>query len=535
MTVDWRAVEHPPDSLTPTVAAPTAAAGHPQRWLILAILCACVVLIVASVSSLNIAIPPIQKALGATQTQIQWIVDAYALVFAGLLLPAGALGDRFGRKWTLLGGLVVLATASTIAATVNSPSHLIAMRAIMGIGAAFIMPSTLSLITSVFPAHERPKAIAVWAGFAGAGGAVGVVASGLLLEKFWWGSVFLIAGPIAVFAAVAIALIVPNSKDPSGHPLDPLGSLFSIIGFSSLVFAIIEGPSRGWSDALVVGGFVASVVGLVLFVSWELRVEHPMLDPRYFRIKRFRIGASVITIAFFGMFGMFFVVSQYLQFVKGYSPLKTGLATLPSALTMVIVAPRAVLIQQRITVRRTIALGLALITIGMAVFAIFLRDDSSYLIPLIAILFMASGAGCAMPSSTTSIMSSLPMNKAGVGSAVNDTTREVGGALGIAVVGSVLASVYRSNFHAADALAEPARSMARDNIGAATSVGKTQFASDPAAMQAFLHDAGHAFTKGLNLGLGIAATMSLLMAFVVLRVYPRDTELGRQAEMPERG
>jgi hypothetical protein len=202
---------------------------------------------------------------------------------------------------------------------------------------------------------------------------------------------------------------------------------------------------------------------------------------------------------------------------------------------MVIVAPRAVLIQQRITVRRTIALGLALITIGMAVFAIFLRDDSSYLIPLIAILFMASGAGCAMPSSTTSIMSSLPMNKAGVGSAVNDTTREVGGALGIAVVGSVLASVYRSNFHAADALAEPARSMARDNIGAATSVGKTQFASDPAAMQAFLHDAGHAFTKGLNLGLGIAATMSLLMAFVVLRVYPRDTELGRQAEMPERG
>lgn len=517
---------------SPTLAAAPVATGHPQRWLILGILCVCLVLIVASVSSLNIAIPPIQEALGATQTQIQWIVDAYALVFAGLLLPAGAIGDRFGRKWTLLSGLLIFAIASSVAATVDSPSHLIAMRAIMGVGAAFIMPSTLSLITSVFPAYERPKAIAVWAGFAGAGGAVGVVASGLLLEKFWWGSVFFIAAPIAIVAAAAIAMIVPNSSDPDGHPLDPLGSVFSMVGFSSLVFAIIEGPSRGWSDPLVVGGFVASVLGLAFFVLWELRVAYPMLDPRYFRIKRFRIGASVITVAFFAMFGMFFVVSQYFQFVKGYSPLKTGLATLPSALTMIIVAPRAVLIQQRITVRRTIALGLVFITLGMATFAFFLRDDSSYLVPLIGIVFIAAGAGCAMPSSTTSIMTSLPVNKAGVGSAVNDTTREVGGALGIAVVGSVLASVYRSNFHGADALAEPSRGMAQDNIGAATAIGRKQFGTDPAALQSFLHDAGHAFTRGLNLGLGISAALALLMAFVVLRVYPRDTELGRQAEMP---
>lgn len=526
-------MDNSPTSPTRDATAPHAVAGHPQRWLILGILCVCLVLIVASVSSLNIAIPPIQEALGATQTQIQWIVDSYALVFAGLLLPAGAIGDRFGRKWTLLGGLLVFAIASSVAATVESPNHLIAMRAVMGVGAAFIMPSTLSLITSVFPAHERPKAIAVWAGFAGAGGAVGVVASGLLLEKFWWGSVFFIAAPIAIAAAAAIAVIVPNSSDPDGHPLDPAGSLFSIIGFSSLVFAIIEGPSRGWADPLVVGGFVAAVVGLAMFVWWELRLAHPMLDPRYFRIKRFRIGASVITVAFFGMFGMFFVVSQYFQFVKGYSPLKTGLATLPSAATMIIVAPRAVLIQQRITVRRTIALGLVLIAIGMATFALFLRDDSSYLVPFLGIVFMAAGAGCAMPSSTTSIMTSLPMNKAGVGSAVNDTTREVGGALGIAVVGSVLASVFRSNFHAADALAEPSRSIAQDSIGAATAIGRKQFASDPAALQTFLQDAGHAFTKGVNFGLGISAALALVMAFVVLRAYPRDTELGRQAEMPE--
>lgn len=512
--------------------APHAPAGHPQRWFILGILCVCLVLIVASVSSLNIAIPPIQEALGATQTEIQWIVDGYALVFAGLLLPAGALGDRFGRKWTLLGGLGLFAIASSIAATVDSANHLIAMRSLMGVGAALIMPSTLSLLTSVFPPHERPKAIAVWAGFAGAGGAIGVVSSGLLLEKFWWGSVFFITVPIAVVAAIAIAVIVPNSSDPDGHPLDPLGSVFSIIGFGSLVFAIIEGPSRGWSDPLVVGGFVASALGLALFVWWELRAEHPMLDPRYFRIPRFGMGAAVITTAFFAMFGMFFTISQYLQFVKGFSPLKTGLATLPSAVMMIIIAPRAVLFQQKFTVRRTIAMGLTLIAVGMSIFALFLRVDSSYLVALVAIVFMAAGAGMAMPSSTTSIMTSLPMNKAGVGSAVNDTTREVGGALGIAVVGSVLASVYRSKFTAADALPEPARGLAKDNIGAATGIARKTFANDPDAMHSFLHAAGDAFTKGLNLGLGVAAILALIMAGVVMKVYPHDTELGRQAEMP---
>jgi len=530
MTVDWPVVDAAP--LSPVATAPHAVDGHPRRWLILGILCVCLVLIVASVSSLNIAIPAIQEALGATQTQLQWIVDAYALVFAGLLLPAGAIGDRYGRKWTLLGGLAVFGIASIVASSADSPTQLIAMRATMGVGAAFIMPSTLSLLTSVFPPHERPKAIAVWAGFAGAGGAIGVVASGLLLEKFWWGSVFFIVVPIVAVATVAIAIVVPSSRDPEGHPLDPLGSLFSVIGFSSLVFAIIEGPSRGWSDALVIGGFAASVLGLVSFVRWELRAEHPMLDPRYFRIPRFRVGTIVITTAFFAMFGMFFVSAQYFQFVKGYSPLKTGLATLPFATTMIIVAPRAVRIQQLLTVRRTIALGLALITTGLLILALFLRADSNYVIPLVGVCLMAAGAGCAMPSSTTSIMTSLPMSKAGVGSAVNDTTREVGGALGIAVVGSVLASVYRASFTAADNFPEPARGLANDSIGAATSIAKQQFANDPEGLHAFLQNAGEAFTKGVNMGLGIAAVLCITVAIIVLRVYPRDTELGRQAEMP---
>lgn len=500
----------------------------------LGILCVCLVLIVASVSSLNIAIPPIQDALDASQTELQWIIDGYALVFAGLLLPAGAIGDRYGRKWTLLFGLLVFGVASTIASSADSPTQLILMRSVMGMGAAFIMPSTLSLLTSVFPAHERPKAIAIWAGFAGAGGAIGVVASGLLLEHFWWGSVFFIVVPIIAVAIVAIAVLVPNSSDPDEQPLDPIGSLCSIIGFASLVFAIIEGPSRGWTDPFVFGGFVASLAGLVCFVKWEAHTSHPMLNPDYFRILRFRLGAITVTAAFFAMFGMFFILAQYFQFVKGYSPLKTGLATLPFAATMVVVAPRAVKIQERLTVRRTIALGLLLIAIGLGILAALLRFDSSYVIALVGVVFMAAGAGCCTPSATTSIMTSLPQNRAGVGSAVNDTTREVGGALGIAVVGSVLASVYRSNFTAADSLPEPLRGLARDNIGAASQVARRQFANDPSALTAFMRDAGHAFTDGVNLGMGVAAVLVAGVAVLVMRQYPSDTQLGRQADMVER-
>ncbi len=283
---------------------------------------------------------------------------------------------------------------------------------------------------------------------------------------------------------------------------------------------------------MVLGGFVIAVVGLAAFVAWEMKATHPMLDPRYFRIPRFRMGASVITAAFFAMFGMFFVISQYFQFVKGYSPLKTGVATLPSAAMMIIVAPRAVLLQKRLTVRRTIALGLVLIALGMSVFALFLRADSSYAVPLVAIVLMATGAGMAMPSSTTSIMTSLPPHKAGVGSAVNDTTREVGGALGIAVVGSVLASTFKSRFDAADMLPEPLRDAARDNIGAAAHLGRQQLVNDPDGLHRYLREAGEAFTKGLNAGLAIPAALALVMAFIVLRGYPRDTELGEQATHP---
>jgi EmrB/QacA subfamily drug resistance transporter len=512
-----------------TIDADHGAEGHPQRWFILGILCTCLVLIVAAVSSLNIAIPSIQDSLDASQTELQWIIDSYALVFAGLLLPAGALGDRYGRKWMLLGGLGVYGVTAVIASASDSPAQLIAMRALAGVGAALIMPATLSLLTSVFPPHERGKAIAVWAAFAGAGGAIGVLSSGILLDHFWWGSVFFITVPIVAVAMIFVLAIVPNSKDPDGHPLDPIGSALSIIGLVSLVFAIIEGPERGWSDPLVVGGFVLAAVGLAAFVTWERRARFPMLDPAYFRVPRFSVSAMTITVTFFVMFAMFFSLSQYFQFVRSYSPLKTGFAILPFALTMVVVAPRGPKVQQRITVRGTIAVGMALVGVGAALLA-FIGPDTPYVLVVGSIMLMALGAGLAMPSATTGIMASLPMSKAGVGSAVNDTTREVGGAVGIAVVGSVLASVYRAGLDDAEAmLPAGSRDVARDNIGAAVKEGADILSGDAAAHQRFLDIVGSAFTDGFNAGMGVSSAMALLGALAVLRWYPREV---RPAGLP---
>jgi predicted MFS family arabinose efflux permease len=353
----------------------------------------------------------------------------------------------------------------------------------------------------------------------------------VLLEHFWWGSVFFITVPIIVIAMVAIALVVPNSRDEESHPLDPVGSLLSMVGLVALVFAIIEGPEVGWSSGVVIGGFVLAAVTLGGFVLWEHRALHPMLDPRYFTIPRFRMGSITITIAFFAMFGMFFSISQLLQFVRGYSPLSTGLALLPYAATIIVVAPRSTLVQQRLTVRRTIALGLTLIALGLALLAT-LRPGAPYGVIALAIVLMATGTGLATPSATASIMSSLPMRKAGVGSAVNDTTREVGGAVGIAVVGSVLASTYRSALGTgADVLPEHLRATARDNVGAAIAAGREGLGGDPAALERYLDDVGDAFTSGLNAGMGVCALLSLVGAVLVMRWYPKTTHLGEEVRM----
>ena len=313
--------------------------GHPRCWVILGILNLSLVLIVAGVSSLNLAIPSIQRALNATAAELVWINAAYALVFAGLLLPAGALGDRYGRKGALIAGLGIF-IASALAATFSEdPSQLIALRGLMGVGAAMTMPATLSIITVVFPADERTKAIAIWSGFAGAGAAIGILASGILLKFYWWGSVFLVNVPIAVLAIVLVIRVVPTSKDEAERPLDPAGSLLSIAGLVALVYGLIQGPEFGWSDGAVIAAFVASVVFFVGWVLVELRQRDPLLDPRLFRIRRFSVGSFAVTASFLVMFGMFFILTQYLQFVLAYTPLEAAVRTVPFALTMLVVAP----------------------------------------------------------------------------------------------------------------------------------------------------------------------------------------------------
>ena len=497
---------------------------YQRRWYILGAMCLSLVLVVATVSSVNVAIPTLATELKPTDTQILWIVDAYGLVFAGLLLFAGSLGDRFGRKGALLTGLVIFALASIACSQSTSPNVLIAMRTIMGVGAALIMPATLSLLTSVFPPAERPKAIATWAGFAGAGGAIGPVMGGAMLSHFWYGSVFFVAVPIAAIAFVMIFILAPNSKEQSATKLDPLGAVFSIIGLSALLFSIIEGPEKGWTSTEVVLGFVAAVLGIGAFLWWERTTNEPMLDLKFFRNARFSLSSIGVTCMFLAMFSTFFALSQYLQYVRGYSALKAGVATLPFAFAMIIVSPRSAKLAVRFSVKRVVTVGPLIAAIGLLLMS-FIGESTPYFFLAVCLAITATGMAMTMPSFTGGIMQGVPMHKAGVGSAVNDTTRELGGAIGIAVVGSVITSVYRSHVASAlDALPPEAAEQARRNVGRATGVAKQlagQIGQDKA--DGFLHAVREAFVAGAHVGFRVSAAVAVFVALLLAWRFPKNT------------
>jgi EmrB/QacA subfamily drug resistance transporter len=499
-----------------------------RRHAILATMCLSLVLIVATVSSVNVAIPSLAKSdLNPTDTQILWIVDAYALVFAALLLPAGALGDRFGRKGALLSGLVIFAIASALCAVMDTPNALIAMRAVMGIGAALIMPATLSLLQSSFPPQERAKAIATWAGFAGAGGAIGPLMGGFLLEHFWYGSVFFVAAPIAMVAFVFSAILAPRSKEGDGAALDPFGGLLSVLGFAGLLFAIIEGPERGWTDWLVLAGFVVAVVGLLGFVLYERRTTNPLLDMHFFAIPRFAMGSLGITFAFLGMFSMFFILTQFLQYVQGYSPLEAGVRGLPFAFTMVIVSPRSADLAAKLGVRKVVGTGMCTMVVGLLLFSL-IAVDTSYWYIAATLVVMAAGVGMAMPSLSSGIVQSVPMHKAGVGSAVNDTTREVGGAIGIALVGSLLTSIYRGRLSSSlDVLPPELAEVARDNVGKALAVADGAADSiGPEAADQLRLAVRQSFVDGAHISLRVAAGLVAVAAAVVIVRLGKDASSG---------
>jgi MFS transporter, DHA2 family, multidrug resistance protein len=489
---------------------------HARRWFLLAIMCLSLVLVVMSVSGLNTALPTMQRDLQASASELQWIVDSYAVVFAGLLLSAGAIGDRFGRRRALLAGLVVFGVGALMGGLANDATQVIASRAVMGIGAAFIMPATLSIITSIFPPEERPRAIAIWAGFAGAGASIGPIVTGGLLEGFWWGSTVLVNVPIVIAIIAAVRAFAPDSRDDTRTPLDPVGALLSLIGLSSLIFGIIQGPEDGWTSGPVIAGFLAAGVSLSLFVRWERRSDHPMLPLTLFRDRRFSTGSGVITVAFFIMFGFFFLVTQYLQFGRGYSPLEAGLAGLPVALAFVAFSPRSATLAERYGAPRVMALGLAIVAVGFGVLTT-LTPDTPYLVLAAAFAFLGAGMSITAAPATSEIMTSVPLSKAGVGSAVNDTTRELGGALGIALLGSIANTAYRSGIDL-DRVQLPAgaRAAAGESIGAASAIADRVPGGGDVVAQA-----ASAFTNAFTLTNTVAAGIALAAAAAVLAVSRR--------------
>ena len=426
--------------ITPRPAAATTVTGHRP---VLAVVCVALATVVAAVASLNVAIPSVARDLHATQTQLSWVIDAYALVFAALLLLGGAVGDRYGRRRALLVGLATFGAGSAAAMAVSDPAWLIAMRAVLGVGAALVMPATLSTITSTFPDTQKAKAVGTWAGVAGASAILGLLASGVLLEVWSWRAVFGLNVVLAAVAFVATLRVIPESADPDAPRLDVGGALISVAGLGLLVYSIIEAPTAGWASAQTVLGIVAGVLVLAGFLRWESRRIDPLLDPALFGHRAFAAGTLSLTMQFFAFFGFIFLVLQYLQWVHHDSPLVAALSLIPMALAMMpfarVLAPR---LAEAVGARRVIPAGLVLGATGLTVLA-QLDATSGYWLLLAGLLPLGAGMGLAMTPATAAVTDALPAEKQGVGSAMNDLSRELGGALGIAVLGSVLQSNYR--------------------------------------------------------------------------------------------
>jgi EmrB/QacA subfamily drug resistance transporter len=485
------------------------ARAEERRWWILAVLCFSMLVIVLDNTILNVAIPTIVRDLGATNSQLQWMVDAYTLVLAGLLLTAGSLGDRFGRRGALQVGLVVFGLGSLASALATSSEQLIATRAFMGIGGAFIMPATLSIITNVFPARERGKAIGVWAGTAGLAGVLGPLTGGFLLEHFYWGSIFLVNIPVVIVGLLAGVFLIPTSKDPAAPRLDPFGAVLSIVGLVVLLYGIIEAPQDGWTDPLILGCFVVGVGVLGAFLLWEAHSDHPMLDVRFFRNPRFTAASLGITFVFFAMFGSTFLLTQYFQFVLGYTPFETGVRFMPIALCMMVLSPLSARFVNRIGTKLVVGTGLLMVTVGLVSWASLTATSAYWPDILWRQALLACGMALVMAPATESIMGSLPLGKAGVGSAVNDTTRQVGGALGVAVIGSVLASIYSSqvgDFLHGKPVPSGAAEQIKQSLGAALQAGKGVPGLSTTAIDAFV--------DGLHAGVLLAAAVAFLGALI---------------------
>jgi EmrB/QacA subfamily drug resistance transporter len=471
----------------------------------------------------NVALPALVRELHATTTQLQWVVDAYNLTFAALLLTFGSLSDRLGRKGMLLAGLVVFGAASLAGGFTTSPAELIAARSVMGLGAAMTFPATLSLISNIFTERaERARAIGLWGAVAGVAIALGPIVGGWLLEHFSWTAIFVAMAPVAAAAAVLVAVSVPTSKDPAAAPVDIAGLVLSTAAMALLVFTIIEAPDYGWGSARSLSGFAASAVLLAAFIGWERRAAHPMLDVRLFRNMRFSAASGSVTVAFFTLFGFIFLMTQYFQFVRGYGPLSTGVHLLPVALSVGAGSVAGTQLAVRVGTKLIVTLGL----IAMAAFygwvAAVTTVGISYGIISVQMVLYGLGMGLTSAPATESIMGAVSRRQAGVGSAVNDTTRLLGGTLGVAVIGSVYASLYGSRLSATlpAGLPRGVAAVAHQSVGAAYTVA----GQVPGTLGQVVRTAAtNAFIHGLSIGCLVAggvAAAGAVMAVLFLPAQP---------------
>jgi EmrB/QacA subfamily drug resistance transporter len=507
----------------------TTGEDDPRRWWSLAVLCLCVVVIILDNTILNVALPSIVESMHASNSQLQWTIDAYTLVFAALLLTAGTAGDRYGRRGALMIGLGIFGAGSTMAAFAWDPLSLIAFRAVMGIGAALIFPTTLSIITNIFSGEERGKAIGIWSALSGVGIALGPILGGLLLEWFWWGSVFLVNVPIVLVGIPLVWKVVPTSRDPAEPRLDLVGVALSVLALGGVLFGIIQGPVGGWTSPPVLVGLIVGGALLVAFLVWERRDDEPMLPLEFFRNARFSAAAAAITLAFFGLLGFVFLLTQYLQFVEGNSPLVAGLRLAPPAAGLMISAPGAPRLARVIGAKFVVAGGLV-VAAGALVALSFESVLTSVPLQVSALALFGVGMGATIAPATDSVMGSVPRDRAGVGSAVNDTTRQTGGALGVAILGSIFSVLYSNGLGGLPGrLPPPVASAVDDGIGNAL---RAAAGLPPDQARTVVSTAKSAFTDAIGTTALLAAGAVLIGAVVALLALPSHAE---EPEPDDRG
>ena len=505
-----------PEPATRERTAPSVSSLQRRRWWALGVLCLSLLIIVVDTTIVNVAVPTLARVLHPAASGLVWIVDAYTLAFAAMLLPAGALGDRYGRRRALLAGLVIFGVGSAGAALTTTATSLIAMRAVMGVGAAFIMPATLSLLAAIFtdPA-ERAKAIGIWSAVSGLGVALGPTVGGWLLERYSWSSIFWVNIPVVVAAIASAVLLIPASRAAGRVRLDIPGAVLAALAFAAITYTLIQAPGSGWMSGVTLGRAAAGAVLLAAFTGWELRSSHPMVDLALFRNRAFAAANVSVTVLFFGLSGITFVWTQILQFVMGYGTFAAGIRALPSAIVLMLVSPIGPRLAARFGVRTVVAAGLAVMAGGLALFTTA-GAGSGYPHFVVAMVVMCAGLGLAMAPTTQAVMTALPPAMTGIGSAITNTTRNIGAVLGVAVVGSVASTLYTGSMSTARVPAGPLGTATRQSIGAAATIARHV----PGGHD-LLAAASTAFVHGADAGAWIAAAVALAAIPVAVTRLPR--------------